>query len=395
MRKEAVEFYLLLTEEDLDFIAKNNFTKLPCNEILFSFTKENIDKGVESLEEYKNKIIFIARIECDRSKLSDFEELFSTDHKSKFQRLSEAKINTINCSLDKIILENFYAQNCDNKASERVNSIIQDELSFFKYRLEIFLETASREVISHDYFYNPAEEQQNPQNFSDEEVLQQIKENLEKQESFMAEKHERIKLINSVNDAVDFLINEDLDDESIKNLKNKSLAARLGYFGGDLDFHFGYGMYFRNLFFYKNNNHEFLNDIENAQSLVNKGEFGEGIIYDLLWRKLNNYETTDENVKKIKDIENQIQDDSKTESLHSLYEELKLLSYNCTEEEIKKYLVFTSKMQDDDEDFEESYYQQKTLLARLNEEERKIFEKFKQDYFNIENILNKLNTNHE
>jgi len=207
-------------------------------------------------------------------------------------------------------------------------------------------------------------------------------------------KEKRMNL-NSVEDAVDFLINEDLSEESTKSLKNISLASRLGYFGGDSALHFGYGMYLRNLFLHGNKNELFLNDLEEfiRNSFSDSGELGEGIIYDLLWRKLNNWETLKENKIKIEKIQREVKEGGEYDS--NWYNKVKLLSYNFTEDEIKKYLELERKMENENDNFEEYYYQQKALLARLDKEEKEIFENLKQDYFNVQNILNILEHKHE
>ena len=332
---------------------------------------------------------------CEIPENSFFNETIENNH---YFSISPENLPVFNKLFDRIKIIDVLTEKIDY-ADDNLKNFVGHQGNFLKEQLEGFLNTNDRNIISYDDYFNDLESETfayNSDQISDsEEEFEKIKNEIAESASILEKKKEKIVLIQTIEEAIDFLINEDLDDESIKNLKNKSLASRLGYFGGDIDFHFGYGMYLRNLFFYKKNNHEFLNDIKNVHSFVDEGELGEGIIYDLLWRKLNNCETTYENIKKINDIEKQFQDDSKTESLHIFYDKLKLLSYNCTEEEIKKYLEFNRKMEDDNENFEESYYQQKVLLARLNEEERKIFEKLKQNYFNIQNILNKLNTKHE
>ncbi len=80
-------------------------------------------------------------------------------------------------------------------------------------------------------------------------------------------------------------------------IKNKSLVTRFD----DCGEHFGYNMYLRNVFIYPNKIRSFLKILETIIShyVTEMGEFGEGIIEDLLWRKVNNCETTKDNSNKI------------------------------------------------------------------------------------------------
>ncbi|MBD8083027.1 hypothetical protein [Chryseobacterium caseinilyticum] len=377
----------------------------------FVSAKELLELGDKNFKEFSPDFSLCFYLNTTKNQISDKNLVFlvtcEIPENNVFNEIIEKKdhffidsenLPTFNQLFDRIKIIDVLTEKIDD-ADDNLKNCVGRQGSFLKERLEEFLNTNDRNIISYDDYFNDLESENfayNPDQVSDsEEEFEKIKNEIEESAGILERKKEKTVHIETIKEAIDFLITEDLDDESIKNLKNKSLASRLGYFGGDIDFHFGYGMYLRNLFFYKNNNHKFLNDIKNAHHFVDEGELGEGIIYDLLWRKLNNCETTCENIKKIKDIEKQFQDDSKTESFHIFYDKLKLLSYNFTAEEIKKYLELNSKMEDDDENFEESYYQQKALLARLNEEERKIFEKLKQNYFSIQNIFNKLNTKHE
>jgi hypothetical protein len=299
------------------------------------------------------------------------------------------KTKTFNHSIiDKIKIENVFGKNFQNADCAKMKMIVKEEFYFFKHRMEMFLETNSREIILPDCFNTVIVEEKEPQNFTDEEIQKQIEDVLAEDEVILKKTKQRIMAINSVEEAVDFLINVDLSEESTKSLKNISLASRLGYFGGDSALHFGYGMYLRNLFLHGNKNELFLNNLEEfvRNSFSDSGELGEGIIYDLLWRKLNNWETSEENKIKIEKIQREVKEDGEYNS--NWYNKVKLLSYNCTEDEIKKYLELERKIEEENDNFEEYYYQQKALLARLNKEEKKIFENLKQDYFNVQSVVN-------
>lgn len=263
---------------------------------------------------------------------------------------------------------------------------------FSKRRMEIFLETYSREIILPDFFKVDAEEKQEPGDFSDEEIRQQIEKKLAEEEISLKKIKKKTRTLNTVEEAVDYLIEEDLGIKRINHIKNISCAARLDYLKGDSDFHFGFGMYLRNIFFHGNNNQEFYTDLKKYQShvLLNQGELGEGIIYDVLWRKLNDCKTTKENNKNINEIREQLKTETETDSFWISEIKIKMLSYNFSNEEIEKYLDLESKSDHDKDNFYEYYYQQKAVLAKLNDEERKTFETLKQDYFNVRKIMDKL-----
>lgn len=394
--KKIITFYVLLTLKDLEFLAKNNFTKLPFNEIPFTFNKESIEKFAETSIEYTENILVTAKIDCDWIRFSEYKYSNPDEDLTEFGRLSEVKTNTFNHSLiDKIKIQNVFGINLQNADCAKIKMIVEEELYFFKHRMEMFLETNSREIILADIFNTVIVKEQEPQKFTDEEIRKQIEDMVREDEVISIKMKEKRMNLNSVEEAVDFLINEDLSEESTKSLKNISPASRLGYFGGDSALHFGYGMYLRNLFLHGNKNELFLNNLEEfiRNSFSDSGELGEGIIYDLLWRKLNNWETSGENKIKIEKIQREVKEDGEYDS--NWYNKVKLLSYNCTEDEIKKYLELERKMENENDNFEEYYYQQKALLARLDKEEREIFENLKQDYFNVQNILNILEHKHE
>lgn len=389
--KKIITFYVLLTLKDLEFLAKNNFTKLPFNEIPFTFNKESIEKFAETLTEYTENILVTARVDCDWIRFSEYRDSHPDENPTEFGGLSEVKTNTFNHSLiDKIKIENVFGQDLQNEDRAKIKMIVEEELYFFIRRLEIFLETHSREIILPDCFNTEIVEKQESQNFTDEEIRKQIEDALAEDEVILKKTKERLMTINSVEEAVDFLINEDLDQSDLDRIKNKSLVTRFDWSKE----HFGYNMRLRNTFIYPNKNKTFLENLKNynAHYVSNNGEHGEEIIYDLLWRKLNNYETTDENRQKVKEIQIRIENNNEYDFYFNLIIKMKLLSYNFKDEEIEKYLELEDKSENDKGNFKEHYYQQKALLARLNKEEKEIFEKLKQDYFNVKNVMNKLKT---
>jgi hypothetical protein len=343
--KNTITFNVLLEMNELEFLAKNNFTKLPFHEIYFSFNKKSVEKHAEISINSAEDILTTASVECDIDRFSEYKYSHREENLTELRVLSKTEINTLNDALiDKIKIENVFWKDLQKINLERIKKIFNDEEFFFKRRMEIFLETNSREIILHNYFERSVVEKTEPQNFTDVEVKQHVNELVSEQGDILKMAKERTAMINSVEEAVDFLINEDFDEEKIKSLKNKSLAARLEFFG-DLGFHFGDGIYLRNLFFHGNKNQRFFDDIEKYKSntFLDGGELGEGVIYDLLWRKLNNCEISNENARKIKEIQKQIENGLSDDSYWNLHITMKLLSYNFTEDEIKTHLEFEKK----------------------------------------------------
>lgn len=168
--------------------------------------------------------------------------------------ISPENLPAFNQLFDRIKIIDILTDKIDD-ADDNLKNCVGRQGSFLKEQLEEFLNTNDRNIISYDDYFNDLESENfayNPDQVSDsEEEFEKIKNEIEESAGILERKKKKIVLIETIEEAVDFLITEDLDDESIKNLKNKSLASRLGYFGGDIDFHFGYGMYLRNLFFYQ------------------------------------------------------------------------------------------------------------------------------------------------
>lgn len=392
--RNRVTFYILLTLKDLQFLAENSFTRLPFNDIPFAFKKEEIIQYAEKVKGDTHRIFITAKVECNTDRFNDYKISPLDESLTESKRFSQVMTERINYSLlDKVKLDDVFGKNIEETDHSEIKTIIEDEMYFSERRMEIFLETHSREIIPPDFFKEDAEEKQEPGDFSDEEVRQQIKKKLAEEAVFMERIKGETKKLNTVEEAVDYLIEKDLSPRNLIHLKNISCAARLDYLKGDSDFHFGLGMYLRNIFFYGNDNQEFHKDLENYKShiLFNHGEFGEGIIYDLLWRKLNHYITTRENKEKINEIQEQLKTETNADSFWISDIKIKMLSYNFSNEEIEKYLDLETKSDHDKDNFYEYYYQQKAVLAKLNDEERKTFETLKQDYFIVRRIIDKFN----
>jgi len=140
--KKIITFYVLLTLKDLEFLAKNNFTKLPFNEIPFTFNKESIEKFAETSIEYTENILVTAKIDCDWIRFSEYKDSHPDEDLTEFGRLSELKTNTFNHSLiDKIKIQNVFGINLQNADCAKIKMIVEEELYFFKHRIEMIIET--------------------------------------------------------------------------------------------------------------------------------------------------------------------------------------------------------------------------------------------------------------
>jgi hypothetical protein len=329
--KNTVTFYILLTLKDLQFLAENSFTKLPFNEIPVAFKKEELIQYAEKVNDDTNGIFITAKVECNMDRFNDYKVSSLDESLTEFEGFSKVMTERINYSLlDKVKLDDVFGKNIEEPDHSEIKTIIEDEMYFSERRMEIFLETHSREIILPDFFKEDAEEKQEPRDFSDEEVRQQIKKTLAEEEISLKKIKEKTRTLNTVEEAVDYLVREDLSPKAISQIKNISYAARLDHLKGDFGFHFGFGMYLRNIFFHGNNNQELYKDLEKYQThvLFNHGEFGEGIIYDALWRKLNDCKTTKENIKRISDIREQLKTETDADFFWISEIKIRMLSYN-------------------------------------------------------------------
>lgn len=388
--KKTIRFYLLLYQEDMEYLSQNNFRELPVKEISSTYSLEGIENFAVNMMNYKDEPLITVKVVCDFERYKEYKDSQQDEEEyiNEFGDFTKIAVETINYSVvDKIKILNIFGKKL-SELDNNIYDILDNENSFFKSRLKQFLHSNSREIIPYNYFERPIVEKQDSENLTDEQIKRQIEEVLEQQERVLKKAKERTVTINSVEEAVDFLINEDLDQTELDEIKNKSLVTRFDGCGE----HFGYNMYLRNVFIYPNKNEIFLENLRNYDShyITDRGEFGEGIIEDLLWRKLNNCETTHDNNKKIEKIQKQIESDLEDVAYWNLIIKMKLLSYNLDEEKIELYLDLENRKESDEDNFYEYYYQQKALLARLNKEDRETFENIKQDYFKIQNVVKKL-----
>lgn len=383
-----IELYKFISEEELLEIREKKFREFSSNFPLRFYLDKSFDQNIDE------KLIFLVKCEISAEDLltlkieTSNEIVISSDNLETFN-LFNYRIKIIDTSSPEDL----------HHLDEEIEDIVIDEMRLAETRLKTFLETNSREIIADDYFYKEDDFNSDYNSELTEEVMEKIENEIRESTKILDKKKEKTININTVEDAVDFLINEDLKQKDINVIKNQSINIKMDTFRN----HFGLGTYIRNLFFHGNTNQKFLDDIKEYKkyfSTIEYGEFGEGIIEDLLWRKLNNCETTTENRQKIIEIEEKVKsardeiyrnknvdnlsDEENDDLWDKFYKELKegslrnsskkieLLSYNFKDEEIEKYLELEDQSENDSDNFYEYYYQQKALLARLNEEEKKL-----------------------
>lgn len=317
--------------------------------------------------------MFLIKCEIGENTTSNFKIL-----KDGGLRIETNQIPLFNTLIaDKIKIVDFFGHT--EEVEKEAFDVLENEKRFFECRLKEYLETNSRDIISYDYFrkvYNPLVSiEEEPENLIEEEKAHA---------KYREEKTSKIK---TVEEAVDFLIYEELSEDRIRDIRNESLASKLN----DMKNFFGLGMYLRNVFIYPNKNDNFLKylNIYDPGYAVNRGEFGEGVIEDLLWRRLNHYIITDENKKKIEVLRKEKYDE---DLAWSNYIKERLLSYNLGEAIISEYLELEDQMDlcVSDEDFEHCMYEQKRILEGLSGDELSVYNHLKQDYFMVSRLIKKL-----
>lgn len=309
--------------------------------------------------------MFLIKCEIQENTISNFKRLENGELMVETDRIP--LFNTL--INDKIKIVDYFGHT--KEFEKEIPEVLEKEKRFFKIRLDTFLETNDHTIIPYDYLDQQID--------YDNDISEQ------NEEDTSIQYDEKRSEINTVEEAVDFLINEELSEDTINEIRNRSLASKFDEMGGL----FGLGMYLRNVFIYPNKNEKFLQHLEtyDPQYLVSRGEFGEGIIEDLLWRKLNHYLIKDESKNKIAELK---KEEFKEETFWGNYIKEQLLSYNLADEVIREYLDLEDKKDSDEENFELYYYEQKRILAGISNGERSVYDRLSRDYFTVRNLIEKL-----
>lgn len=380
--------YKVVTEKEIIFLGQNNFQK-------FSF--QDLETGSVNTEEKSKEIALQNYINNPQYNYIGFIVSFATeDNRIK----GKIKINDV-----------FFGKNFKNFSDETVIDCIEDEERFYKKKLEYFLETKSRKIIPDDYFIKLNEEfsvfleKNNHLNTED-----YIKSKTQKYNTIK----ERTSSINTLDEAIEFLI-QDYGTEKIGKIQDETILTQ---FRTERN-HFGSNMYLRNLFFHGNQNENFKKAIREYGkiSFASGGELGEGYLEDAFWRKLNHCEINSEIQQKLKEdyeeIELLTQNYCKSrgaENVNDLNEEdfdgllkiyknrnkgkegsilrLQLQSYNIIDKDINDYIALEN--DNNDRDYYAIKYEKYAILAGVKDNDKKMYESLKQDYFQYHAINKKL-----
>lgn len=365
---KLISLYKFVSERELQEIMERNFKEFPPHFPMHFYSGEI----PETAEKQKNFLVKFEVNEKNRSHCMTLE-----DGKLVIDGIED--LSHLNSFIeDRIKMIKVFEQ--VDELDESTMTMLENVKTFFECRLQEYLETNSREVISYDYFrkvYNPVVP-------TEEEREEDFKKLADEQKAHLKYWEEKTSTINTVEEAVNFLVCEELNAEAIREMKNRSLASVFNYPSG----YWGLGISLRNMFIYPNKNENFLQHLKDydSQYIVDPGESGEGFIEDLLWRELNNYRITDESKKKIKEIRKK---QNKETSLWSDHIRERLVSYNLDETIIEEYLNIENKYDTcvSTQDYERCSYEQKRILAGLSGDEISVYNEMKQDYFMISNLI--------
>jgi len=290
------------------------------------------------------------------------------------------------------------------------NDQLLDELyqqkSIYKTRLDTFLKTKSRKVLPFELF---------EMDFEEVDLETQI-EDQKKQSEYLNDLRKETHTLNTIDDAVDFLIQKALDAKTVEDLKDETPLTQLEYNNN----HFGINMYLRNLFFHGNNNQTFLKAVNKYKQFgrFSRGEMGEGYLADALWRRLHQCENSNDETKALIETMEQEKNEAmkgffETKGLeygNTTFEELEpimdelnafykargfdeydrkieLLSYNFSSDQIDRYIALDK----NNEDFNLSIdYEKKAILGGIRLEEQSVYESLKQSFFQMIDVVDVL-----
>ncbi len=152
--KKIVTFYVLLELKDLEFLSENNFTKLPLNEIPFTFKKDEIENYAGVVMRNNTNILITARLDCDMNSFVTYRDSHPDENPTEFGGLSEVKTNTLNYALiDKIKIESVFGRNLQNFENKKVITFLNNEKLFFERKLREYLEVRIEDKNYNEYHF--------------------------------------------------------------------------------------------------------------------------------------------------------------------------------------------------------------------------------------------------
>ncbi len=416
---KTIILYRPIGEKELELIAESGFKKFPprldWQPIFYPVLNEEyaseIARKWNTTDPFGNYLGFVTKFEITEEEFQKYkvENVGGKIHNELWVPSQDLEIFNDAIQGTILVTNVFVGKKFRNIEGKRLLELLEGELSVLEGKLIFFLENKSRDIL---------DEVQEKESLSEEEI--KIKE-----KEFNDLKKEAQK-VNSIQEAVLFLIKKCLSQETLKTIKNQTLVPKFSTFNNN---HFGINRYLRNLFFHGNTNQNFLNSIKNYNTYIvsNKGEKGEGILEDALWREIHSYklensqnfdkikkETLEINVKieelKIKfgllntisELEyNKIYDkrfEEITEELKKInnynsisrLNKIELWSYDIEDKDIEEYLDLEKKIKEEAENILELRYKQKSILAKIKENEREDYQRIKSDYFNLKKIVEEI-----
>ncbi len=409
---KVIPVYLLINAKELISLGKREF---------YTFSKGIVNRGVVSIflnsqiaineltkevtsYHSKNYLQFVIRVELKEKMLN---YAIDVEDNLKQIRIPEKYLKEFNDSITGKVKPIHVAigDKYDKGKVEVLKNWIDLEYGIYESRLKTFLRTKSRKILPFNYF---------DRDYKDEEI--------ETPKISFSELKEKATLINTIDEAVDFLINDCLHSKEIEDIKDQTALTQIDSFQN----HFGINMYLRNLFFYGYDNTDLKKSIKSYSSdnIVVKssyGELGEGLLADVLWRRLHGMELKDSiHLEKMQQIDKKIDDVyseyfirkgfekwklteeqldifindqeelRKKNSIDELVTRRQLLSYCINEENIEKYLTLNVKKYDNDYEYFDIEYEKETITGQLKEEEFPVYKLLKKEYFEIYTVYNRL-----
>ena len=401
--------YRPIGEKELILITENDFKKFPprlsWQPIFYPVLNEQYAIEIASKwntkDEFGNYLGFVTAFEITEEEFSKHKiQNVGGKHHNELWVPAE-NLNEFNDAIiGRIrIINVFIGEKFKTLTDENIIELLDYENGIHESRLYGFLETNSREILPYSYFDS---------DFTEEKGSEKLLKN-----DFNTLK-EKASKISSVDETVDFLIEECLSEDYIKKIKNETplMPIKRNYKN-----HFGINMFLRNLFFHPEN--EKLNTAirEYNTFSASRGERGEGIIANVLWRRLNNCEvSTSQNKTKIEALQQQVDElhkqffsekglvigkmpfdeyESVTDeflllrekhNIDNIEERLELLSYNFNDEQINRYMSISI----NDKTFLEDSFKEKIILSNVKEENMSTLNKLKDIYFNTLKVVETL-----
>lgn len=401
--------YRPIGEKQLILIAESGFKKFPqrleWQPIFYPVLNEHYAVEIASRwntkDEFGNYLGFVTEFDITDEEFNKYKiQNVGASHHNELWVPAEKLTEFNDAIAGKIkIIKVFIGEKFTQLTNKNILGLLDDEVSIHKSRLYHFLETKSRKILPYSYFNQNSDEEDRSESIvkGDFELLR-----------------DKASKINSVDEAVDFLIKECLTEKYIQKIQDETPLKPIKR---SINNHFGINMFLRNLFFYPKNETLQQSTREYTYADAHRGEHGEGIIGNVLWRRLNNCEvsnspnksTIEALSKKVNDfhkhffadrglivgkmtfdelepILEELREARKNNKIEETEKRIELLSYNFTEKQIDRYIAI-SKIE---EKSLEDYFEEELVLSNITDKEMPITLKLKSAYFNTSEVVEKL-----